>query len=80
MTHPNSMPPTVRAETDAPPPRLGDACMPSRDGASPQPTGQALRRTSSERLFSGHRELEIEHAGALYRLRITATGKLILTK
>jgi hemin uptake protein HemP len=31
-------------------------------------------------LFGGRRELLIEHAGCLYRLRITQNNKLILTK
>jgi len=37
-------------------------------------------RLSSEALLKGARELLIEHEGALYRLRLTAKGKLILTK
>ena len=39
-----------------------------------------IGRVTSEKLFSGLRELEIVHDGNLYRLRITSTGKLILTK
>ena len=35
---------------------------------------------SSEALFAGAREVQIEHRGALYRLKQTALGKLILTK
>lgn len=35
---------------------------------------------SSEKLLGGLRELEIVHGGGIYRLRITSTGKLILTK
>jgi len=31
-------------------------------------------------LFSGEREVMIEHAGELYSLRQTSKGKLILTK
>jgi hemin uptake protein HemP len=31
-------------------------------------------------LFQGGKELVIRHAGEEYRLRITRTGKLILTK
>jgi hemin uptake protein HemP len=31
-------------------------------------------------LLEGAREIEIEHAGAVYRLRRTSLGKLILTK
>jgi len=37
-------------------------------------------RLNSESLFGGRREIEIEHAGQVYRLRLTALGKLILTK
>ncbi|MDZ7856384.1 hemin uptake protein HemP [Sphaerotilus sp.] len=40
----------------------------------------AQRRISSRALMDGQREIEIEHDGALYRLRLTALGKLILTK
>ncbi|HEX3654457.1 MAG TPA: hemin uptake protein HemP [Pirellulales bacterium] len=34
----------------------------------------------SEELFAGGRIVIIEHAGALYRLQITARGRLILQK
>lgn len=34
----------------------------------------------AEELLQGHREVIIEHAGQQYRLRLTANGKLILTK
>lgn len=37
-------------------------------------------RVSSHSLLSGAQEVEIEHHGAVYRLRQTALGKLILTK
>lgn len=37
-------------------------------------------RTSSQAIFSGAEEVEIDHNGALYRLRQTSSGKLILTK
>lgn len=40
----------------------------------------AIGRISSEKLLGGLRELEIVHSGGVYRLRITSTGKLILTK
>jgi hemin uptake protein HemP len=36
-------------------------------------------RLRSAELFRQQREVLIEHAGRLYRLRLTATGKLILT-
>jgi hemin uptake protein HemP len=38
------------------------------------------RRVSSKALLGNDREVEIEHAGQLYRLRLTSLGKLILTK
>jgi hemin uptake protein HemP len=31
-------------------------------------------------LFAGANEIEIQHGEAIYRLRITSLGKLILTK
>ncbi len=34
----------------------------------------------SHELFCGRREVCIEHAGQMYRLRITRQNKLILTK
>ena len=39
-----------------------------------------LPRLSSRALFRAAREIIIEHDGADYRLRLTANGKLILTK
>lgn len=38
------------------------------------------RRVSSQALLGNDREVEIEHCGQLYRLRVTSLGKLILTK
>ena len=35
---------------------------------------------ASEALFAGAREVQIAHRGAIYRLKQTALGKLILTK
>lgn len=37
-------------------------------------------RVSSDQLLRGAQEVLIEHRGALYRLRETSLGKLILTK
>lgn len=42
-----------------------------------QPDVRTLR---SQDLFHGARELTIDHHGALYRLKITRQGKLILNK
>lgn len=39
-----------------------------------------LPRLDSRSLFKTGREVIIEHDGADYRLRLTASGKLILTK
>ncbi len=39
-----------------------------------------VHRISSDQLLAGALEVQIEHRGALYRLRQTALGKLILTK
>ena len=41
---------------------------------------EAPIRVSSRSLLSGAQEVEIEHHGAVYRLRQTSLGKLILTK
>jgi hemin uptake protein HemP len=37
-------------------------------------------RVHTDALFDGANEIEIEHREAIYRLRITSLGKLILTK
>jgi hemin uptake protein HemP len=34
----------------------------------------------SDELLQGHREAWIEHRGEMYRLRLTGSGKLYLTK
>lgn len=39
-----------------------------------------FRRVDAAELFGGEREVLILHAGQAYRLRVTASGKLILTK
>lgn len=38
------------------------------------------RRVTSSELFGSEKEILIDHAHDEYRLRITSTGKLILTK
>ena len=38
------------------------------------------RQLTSEQLFEGLTEIEIQHGDAIYRLRRTSLGKLILTK
>jgi hemin uptake protein HemP len=37
-------------------------------------------RVTTDRLMHGYREIVVQHGCVDYRLRITATGKLILTK
>jgi hemin uptake protein HemP len=39
-----------------------------------------MRRVKVSELLAGEREAILEHDGQDYRLRITASGKLILTK
>jgi hemin uptake protein HemP len=51
---------------------------PHRPPAAVQPGPQPL---STDALFPpGCREIEIDHLGVFYRLRVTAQGKLLLTK
>jgi hemin uptake protein HemP len=58
----------------SPPP----ASAPSPD--QPAPSGPApLPRINSRDLFRQAREIEIEHEGRIYRLRMTSLNKLILT-
>ena len=47
--------------------------------ARPAPVPAAVRISSSQ-LFAGALEVQIDHRGAVYRLKQTALGKLILTK
>ena len=65
-----SLPP----DTSPPPPATGVATP----RAAPS---DGVPRVSSEQLFTGGAvELQIDHHGVLYRLKLTALGKLILTK
>lgn len=78
-----------RSGTDRPPPTLGGTVADLRIARIPRvtqapepatPIGKAAPRIDSRRLFAGGREVVITHDGADYRLRLTASGKLILTK
>lgn len=54
-----------------------------RTGAPQRPAErqpEPVRTLSSETLFEGRTEIAIDHAGAIYRLKITRQGKLILNK
>ena len=48
----------------------------------PAPPAAARKtvRVTSAQLFAGAVEVQIDHFGAIYRLKQTALGKLILTK
>lgn len=54
--------------------------MPSSQQTGHHLQSAAVKRYTSKTLFSGAREIVIEHAGDEYRLRLTNQGKLILTK
>ncbi len=64
------------------PTALAAAPAPSNAGGRPAaaPAVPIPKRWLSQTLFGADREVEIEHAGQLYRLRQTSLGKLILTK
>lgn len=47
--------------------------------AAPAPLAN-VRSITSQQLFGEFPEVQIAHAGAVYRLRRTSLGKLILTK
>lgn len=53
---------------------------PAPNRPAPSTIGAARRRLDSRQLFQDGQEIDIDHAGAVYRLRITSLGKLILTK
>lgn len=61
-------------------PSLSSLVTPEASTPRPVAAGPAPRRLQSRDLLGQDRELEIEHAGQLYRLRLTQLGKLILTK
>jgi hemin uptake protein HemP len=52
----------------------GDA---GRDASNP--AAPSLLRIKSQELFKQAREVEIDHEGRIYRLRLTQLNKLILT-
>lgn len=60
------------------PPQTSETLMsPRPEMQQPLVTGAA--RIKSEDLFRDQREIEIEHQGRIYRLRVTQLNKLILT-
>ena len=68
-TVPVSVPPTRPGALEGPALNLGQARA-----------GKPLRRVHSAALLGPEQEIEIEHGQAVYRLRLTSLGKLILTK
>lgn len=54
--------------------------MGRRSPSAIEPAAALPRRVTAVELFAGARELRIAHAGEEYRLNITRSGKLILTK
>jgi hemin uptake protein HemP len=64
-------------------PTSPDASLQKLASGTPAAALQSLqprKQISSRSLLEDQREVEIEHAGQIYRLRVTALGKLILTK
>ena len=60
-----------------------DIRTPRRSDPPAEPTAPVARQPAclrSEALFVQRREIQIEHAGERYRLRITRNNRLILTK
>jgi hemin uptake protein HemP len=68
---------SVMNEPNLPPAR--DEPTSGSSSNNPAPT-DSPRVITTEELFAGTRELLIQHGDQQYRLRITAAGKLILTK
>jgi len=64
--------------TTTPPLKPVTASAPTVD--APKQRAPATVRITSEQLFAGAVEVQIDHFGAVYRLKKTALGKLILTK
>ncbi len=46
----------------------------------PPPAVQEVRTVESADIFRGQSEIMIRHDGAIYRMKITRQGKLILNK
>lgn len=57
-----------------------DSTRDSQPTPNPSAEERRPRIVSSEELMQGRRELWIEHGDEMYRLRVTSSGKLYLTK
>jgi hemin uptake protein HemP len=62
------------------PRRASQAAPPQPPAGTPAAAPESAVRVSSAQLFAGALEVLIDHHGAVYRLKQTALGKLILTK
>ena len=69
--HPDPLPRAGEGEIRLPLPHAGEGW--GEGDRSP-------RRLTSQQVFAGAVEVHIDHFGAIYRLKRTALGKLILTK
>lgn len=65
--------PTARARSNA-----AGSAPPAAAARVAAPAGTL--QITSEQLFAGAPEVQIDHHGVLYRLKKTSLGKLILTK
>jgi len=63
-----------------PPPSDAQDAARTAGRAQPAPHAQRRLRVHTDALLDGNNEIEIQHGEAVYRLRITSLGKLILTK
>jgi len=59
---------------------MNDGVKTTREISSEAQTGIERPRLHSSALLNGHKIIEIEHHGEIYRLQLTRQGKLILTK
>ena len=71
--HPGSLPPVEGVGPDS---TSSSAAAPLQRG----PIARDTRLVTSQQLFAGAVEVQIDHRGVFYRLRQTSLGKLILTK
>ena len=53
--------------------------VPTTKLSTPDSSGGAAIRITSQELFRQAKEVEIDHEGRIYRLRLTQLNKLILT-
>lgn len=70
----------ISAGATARPEDFGDAArLAEAPNAAAMQASPTVRRIPSRTLMQDRREVEIEHGGKIYRLRVTQLNKLILT-